>query len=383
MKYIFHLFLALLIQHTVLAHDMGAHTKVALATSAAFAPDGSLWMIGLNADKQLMVRTTLDEGAHWSDERVLDTGTDVIAADGENRPKIIFGPGNVVIVTYTQPLAKPYTGDIRLLRSSDGGNTFSQPATVHHDRQVITHRFESAAFDGQATLHVLWIDKRDVVPGYLGAAVYQTVSTDGGATFGPDTKIADHSCECCRIALAPDQRGGLATLWRHVYPGNIRDHAFARLRAASTETTAPVRATFDDWHLEACPHHGPGLTAAASGGFHAVWFGMEKNIAGVRYVHLDADGKQTGKPRFVPDQRAEHAAVAASGNNVFVVWRSYDGTKTQLSAWVSNDDGHSFQLRTLAFTAGENDHPLLVQKADRVFAFWRRADGVYVERLTR
>jgi len=366
---------------TAVAHDMVMHAKTSLATSAAFAPDGTLWMIGLNANKQLAVRTSADDGVSWGSERLLDTGTDVVAADGENRPKIIFGPHDIIVVTYTQPLAKPYTGEIRMLRSSDGGKNFSAPFTVHHDRQVITHRFESVAFDAQGDLHVFWIDKRDVISGYDGAAIYQALSSDGGATFGPDSKIADHSCECCRIALAPDRSGGIAMLWRHVYPGSIRDHAFARVRVASTDTTPPVRATFDNWHLDACPHHGPGLAAATSGGFHAVWFGVQQNVAGVRYAHLDANGKQLATPLVVPDRGAEHAVVAASGKDVFVVWRSFDGAKTQLTVWSSKDEGRFFVTHVLSSTQGESDHPQLVQKGDRVFAFWRRANGVFVERL--
>ena len=76
--------------------------------------------------------------------------------------------------------------------------------------RVITHRFESLALDAQGALHTVWIDKRDLEAAprvgnklaYRGAAIYRNVSLDGGATFGPDTKVADHSCECCRIALA-------------------------------------------------------------------------------------------------------------------------------------------------------------------------------------
>src|SRR4051812_31205498 len=102
MKYLFFFLSVFLLQGAVVAHDMDMHKKSALATSAAFAPDGSLWMIGLNSNKQLVIRTSEDNGSHWGDERSLATGTDVVAADGENRPKIIFGPQNVVIVTYTQ-----------------------------------------------------------------------------------------------------------------------------------------------------------------------------------------------------------------------------------------------------------------------------------------
>ena len=146
---------------------------------------------------------------------MLNTGDDTIAAEGESRPAMAFGPNGAAVISYTQPLDKPYTGNIRLLRSADGGSTFAPPVTVHDDHQIITHRFASLAFDGRGDLNLVWIDKRDATDkSYAGAAVYGKVSHDGGASFEPDRKLADHSCECCRIALATAPDGQQVALWR-------------------------------------------------------------------------------------------------------------------------------------------------------------------------
>jgi hypothetical protein len=352
--------------------------RAGLSIGAAVSPAGLLWLVGLNSDGKLFVQSSADFGLKWNEARLLDIGTDKVAADGENRPKIAFGPENRVVISYTQPLAKPYTGEIRMLRSDDGGESFSAPFTVHRDRQVITHRFESLAFDRSGVLHTIWIDKRDQVLAargtYRGAAIYRNESRDGGGSFGPDIKVADHSCECCRIALAPTPEGGLAALWRHVFETNIRDHAFAVLG----EQKAPVRASFDDWKLDACPHHGPGLAPAAQGGYHAVWFGDKAGRAVVRYGRLAADGTPWGEVRELPDSRAEHADVVASGRQVAIVWRSYDGTQTRLRAWVSADDGASFSLRELAAGKEENDHPRMLATPTGIRVLWRTAKEIHV-----
>ena len=113
----------------------------------------------------------------------------------------------------------------------------------------------------------------DRLPAYRGAAIYRNVSRDGGATFSPDAKVADHACECCRIALAKGSDGRLRALWRHVFPPNVRDHAFA-LIADGQPANAYTRATYDGWRVDGCPHHGPSLAADDAQGFHAVWFGL-------------------------------------------------------------------------------------------------------------
>ena len=371
-----------------------------LAIGAAFSPAGELWVVSLNEQQRLTLQSSADNGRSWAEPRLLETGTDKISADGENRPKLVFGPSGRAVITYTQPLAKPYTGNIRMLRSQDGGRTFSAPFTVHQDRQMITHRFESVAFDARGTLHTVWVDKRDLElqtkaaptdalagaakaarpqSDYRGAALYRNESTDGGQTFGPDIKLADHSCECCRIALAPSPDGSLVALWRHVFAPNQRDHAFAHLAAARAGD--PVRATFDRWAIDACPHHGPGLAPAAAGGYHAVWYGERAGVGQVRYSRLAADGSPLGEAQPLPDDRAEHAMVQTSGSRVAVVWRSFDGQATRWRAWLSKDDGRSFVMKELGRSAEDNDHPLLTLKGADIYAVWRTAKGVQVEHL--
>jgi hypothetical protein len=276
---------------------------------------------------------------------------------------------------------------------------------VHADRQIITHSFESIAFDDQGVLHTSWVDKRDLTlalsesaaapvnasgkagnkTSYRGAAIYRNESRDGGATFGADIKLADHSCECCRIAMTPGVDGQLRVLWRQVFEPNVRDHAFASL-AAGSANTPPVRATQDDWRIDACPHHGPGLALAPDKGFHAVWFGIRKvdghDQAAVRYGQLNANGTpRLDTVRPLPDARAEHADVLADGDKVAIVWRSVDATGSQLRGWLSSDGGQTFALTEIASTTLANDQPRLARQGHRMVAVWRNAQEVQVHEL--
>jgi hypothetical protein len=160
--------------------------------------------------------------------------------------------------------------------------------------------------DRRGSLHTFWIDKRDqelirqskklnhrdLAKHYRGAAIYRNESSDAGLTFGPDIKVADHSCECCRIALTLDATGRPAAMWRHVFEPNLRDHAFWRWLAPNEIH----RASEDGWQLDACPHHGPAIALASDGGFHAVWYGERKSLAAVRYGRLSAEGLAIGRP---------------------------------------------------------------------------------------
>ncbi len=373
--------------------EKGAHRhRPQLAISAAVDQKGDIWTVGLASDQRSLYlqRVVSDGQTSRNQPRSISLGEDKISAAGENRPKLVFGD-KWVVITYTQPLSRPYTGEIRMVRSEDGGQTFSRPFTVHQDRQIITHRFESVVIDSTGVLHTFWIDKRDqervkqerglshkeIGKHYRGAAIYRNESKDGGKTFGPDTKVADYSCECCRIAVALDPGGKPVAMWRHVFEPNIRDHAFWGLASRSL-----TRATFDDWRLDACPHHGPALAPRGAQGFHAVWFGEKAGKAAVRYGQLDLNGKPVTQPRDLPDVSAEHADIVANGQRVVISWRGFDGQRTHWKIWRSDDGGKSFEERTLGRTVLDNDYPILVSRnGQEIWGLWNKLDGLQIEKI--
>jgi hypothetical protein len=378
------------------APKAGGAARTELGTGAAFAPDGTLWVVHKRAVArapwpedaaaqstrsldQLVLRSSRDFGTTWSEPRELLPTPEPISADGENRPKIAFGANGVAVISWTSPTSPRFTGDIRLLRSKDGGTTWLPPKTVHADRQRITHRFESIAFDPNGRLFVAWIDRRDEVlakaqgRAYPGAALYYAVSDDGGASFAGDYKVADHSCECCRIALAYSAADkAMLAFWRHVFPPNERDFMIAAL--GPDGAVRAERATHDRWAIDACPHHGGALSIGADGVQHRVWFNVVKGEGQTRYARIAVrDVRLSALP-----PGAVHADVLAIGGRVVLAWKAFDVTRTQLRAQISIDGGRSFAERTLARTTHANDQPRLIAFGDRVFVLWHTGESIAV-----
>lgn len=362
-----------------------------LGASAAFDARGTLWAVHRDGG-HVVARRSDDLGLTWSKPVPVNAAAEEIGADGDARPKIAAGPRGELYVTWTKPLSKPYTGDIRFARSLDSGRTFGAPLTVHTDRQEITHRFDSIAVNRAGQVFVVWIDKRDGVAAvaatpdakakpdaYRGAAVYFAVSDDLGASFRGDFKLADHSCECCRIALLPREDGTVLAMWRHVFAPNIRDHAIARMHPDGRAGEV-ARATFDDWRVDVCPHHGPSLAGDAAGRLHAVWFTQGTAGAGVFYGRLNGDGV-AGKRRVGRDT-AEHADLAVAGRRVAVAWKEFDGTRSQLRAMLSGDGGDTWREFDVAATSGASAQPYVLERQGRFYVFWNtRREPLAVHRL--
>jgi hypothetical protein len=366
------------------AANAASMDRSAFGTSAAVDRAGRLWVAYAQpAGKagQVVLQRSDDGGASWQPPVRVNAVLEPVAAEGENRPKLAFGTAGEIYVTWTSPTSAQFTGDIRFARSLDGGKTWSAPTVVHRDRQLITHRFESLIVDPKGRLWVAWVDKRDLKVAehagraYRGAAIYYAHSNDRGETWVGDTKLADSSCECCRIALATDSQGRVAALWRHVFGSSERDHAFAFL---GTPKSKVERATLDRWRVDACPHHGPSLAFGPDGTRHAVWFNQVDGQGRAFYGHLTQSGP--GNVRTLP-AGATHADLAVAGRNVVVAWKRFDGSVTKIESWISNDAGRNFAPGPSLQTAGDSDQPRLVQSGQRILVVWRNADGIAVQDL--
>jgi hypothetical protein len=360
----------------------GMHHQTSLGTSVAVDPQGRLWIARTEAQGTqaavVVLQVSADAGKTWSAPVRAQQSAEAIEAAGESAPKLAFGDKGQLYITYTHALAKPYTGEIRFIRSVDGGKSFAPPVTVHANRDLITHRFDSLLVDRSGRVYVAWVDKRDAEAArarkqkYAGAAVYYAVSSDGGASFKGDYKLSDHSCECCRIALTLDPAGAPVAMWRAVYGANVRDHATATLDPAGHPSSA-IRATFDNWHIDACPHHGPALAFSPDGTRHQVWFDVAGDQGGVFYASTPASRKLSPPVRLGNDQ-AEHADVAVDGAHVAVVWKQFDGKATTIQLRQSRDAGKTWQEKALAETQGNSDHPHLARAPGNILLVWRTQD---------
>jgi len=114
-----------------------------------------------------------------------------------------------------------------------------------------------------------------------------------------------------------------------------------------------------------------------------VWFGIRQGQAAVRYGRLDASGQPSVymPVRPLPDPQAEHADVAALGDRVVVVWKSFDGQRFVLRAWTSRDGGRQFELRDLATTTQLSDQPRLLTHGGRFWVVWRDVQQTRVETI--
>jgi hypothetical protein len=384
---------ALLLAGSVVAHDHASHaaadgkpaakvdyakvwlekqqTAPRLAVAADFDAKGNLWLARV-VGQQIFVSRSADAGKGFSEPVAVNRVPELISADGEARPQIA-AVGKRVYVSWTQALPQPFAGHVRFAVSEDGGRTFGEPVTVNDDSRPITHRFNAMLADNRGVT-LAWIDKRDGTDNadYRGAAIYTARSTDGGRSFEANRKLADHSCECCRLGMAADTDGTPVVFWRQIFGKNVRDFALARL-------DEPLRRVTEDcWEIDACPHHGGALAIDGEGGRHLAWFTGAEKFPGLHYRRIDGDTMSMPMRFGNLDAQAGHPQVAVVGKQVVLVWREYDGRNHTIRQMVSRDRGQNWSApSSIARTAGAADDPLLRVGGNAIWLVWNTAaDGL-------
>ncbi len=370
------------------------HQGSSLANGFTFDGEGRLWRAGIK-DGFVEVSASSDLGKTFSKAVRVNQQPHKVGADGEQRPKIVVSSEGHLYLSWTEILKKPFSGNIWFARSVDGGKTFEPPYIVHQDRSEITHRFDILHVGADGRITVVWVDKRDLIAAkaagkpYDGAAIYYAVSNDKGISFLPEQKLADSSCECCRIALTARPDGTVTAMWRHVFEGSERDHMIAEIPAVGKHKE-PKRATFGRWKIDGCPHHGAALVSGGEGaqwwGYHMAWFDGGNDDAGkdatLFYARMDGEAWVTSPPKKFGNMKkqAGHPALAAFGETVWLVWREKDAGRSQIWGMKSGDEGKSWHApQMLIDSAGSADYPVLLQKATALFLVWNTgSEGVRV-----
>ncbi len=354
--------------------------QCASTATASFDKQGILWVAWFDTGHVYVSRFT-DKGKIFNLPVTVNRIPENVYAKGENRPKIAFGNKGEIYLSWTQKLSKKrFSGHIRFSRSIDGGEHFSDPITVNDHREITSHRFDALAVNDKGDIYIAWLDKRDLLAAkkagkkYNGAALYYALSTDSGKTFHKNKKIADNSCQCCRVVMAMDKQQLPVIVWRHIFGDNIRDHGIVTFSQAN-QANKPKRLSHDNWHIEGCPHHGPAISIEDDGVYHVTWFNNAPDSHGLFYANSTNKAASFSKPINFGnyEKAAGHADILSLGQQVYVVWKEFDGKQSTLNLMRSDNAGKSWSPSTqLAKSSAASDHPFLVKNGQEVYASWHR-----------
>jgi len=194
-------------------------------------------------------------------------------------------------------------GELRFARSLTWGSSFEKPITITDKSGKSFSGYPSLAVAPNRDIYAVWIDTRDQVgDSDDNYSVYLAKSTDHGATFGKNVRVAGKICPCCRPTISFGPQGEVMVFWRHIYPGPIHDMTVAVSTDGGQTFSQPKRVAEDNWRIDGCPDSGPAVARVGKRVYVAWLTEASPQIAGVRLTWSD-DGGKTWAPAVKASQK--------------------------------------------------------------------------------
>ena len=213
---------------------------------------------------------------------------------------------------------------MRFARSLTWGGSFEKPIKIRDQQAGTFGGYPSIGVAPNQDVYVVWIDTRPQ-PGADGKqsySLYMARSTDRGASFGKNIRVAADICPCCRPTLAFGPEGEVLVSWRHIYPGPIHDMTVAVTTDGGNSFSPSQRVAVDNWRIDGCPDSGPAAVRSGNRVYVAWLTEASPEISGVRLTWSDDAGKTWAPPvrasQNILDANYPAISVADDGQVILV-----------------------------------------------------------------
>ncbi len=338
------------------------------------------WVGNSNESKTVFVSGKSRGDSHFSEPVQINDVAGNATAQSEAPAKIAVGPeGNVYVLWhYNIPIeGRRFPGsNIRFSRSTDSGKSFASAIFVNDDyEQTPTgHGFHDMIVGGTGIVYVSWLDGRNQ---NNSPQVRVARSTDGGQTFEASVVVDNKVCTCCKTAMATDSEGRLYVIYRDATPENIRDITIARSDDNGKTFTEPVLIHNDDWLIQGCPHNGPDISIDSEDNVHVVWYNGREDTYGVYYSVSSDKGATFQTPLHLNTNfegsplRASISAKDLTSAYIACEVGSYDGSEVYLLG-----PNFSGSERLQKKSMGSGNYPAMAMNKNFVAVAWLEGKSI-------
>jgi hypothetical protein len=330
---------ALLLLATALRSAQGAPPRVVpcpardcLVPDVAVDSGGAVHLVYGTTRKQAFYQRSLDDGATWSAPLRLNDAHNVTTTMGERGPKLsVPSPATVYVVWLDLWFSGAQTF-ARMVRSTDGGATFTAPVAIseHWGIDGITL---AASAQGGVLLAYHWGNATYPQPPNSTEAtwLFTRASADGGASWGatalaPLRGVAPVACSMCAMRARSVGGDDFQLAFRSAV-NNVREHWIVNASLAEGAGWPAARAG-GSWPYPACPMNGPELEEAAAGAraggpFSAVVAFMSGDANNVFWSGWDPAAGAFLPPVGTPGGQGSnerYPTALQSGGEVLMVW---------------------------------------------------------------
>ena len=259
-------------------------------------------------------------------------------------PEIDASGDTIMMVFKENPIQE---GHVYSVRSTDGGNSFSDPLRTD-SHPVGVAWLPNIAFDNNGNPSVIYMVHDQV---WLNPRYVVSHSDDGGITFNPEQEVTsivpDEACDCCPAAIA--KKDNLQALLFRNNEGSLRDMFAVKSQDGGLSFPDYENIDYLNWMINQCPSTGPDAFIDNN-----KLFAVSASQASGRYrcyiSKTDMLNTQTPEGGFMlpaPESSVGNAnfpRIHGKHDSLFVVWQAAETSNYEVyCAFGSGADFTSFE----------------------------------------
>lgn len=285
----------------------------------------------------------------------------------------IASHGDTVYVVMKQTPEADTASHIYIVKSFNGGKTFSSPMQVDNIADSIS-RFPTVTCDATGNPIVAFMKFNS---SFLNSRWVVTKSTDFGNTFSVDYKASGWGnsaevCDCCPGALVSE--GNICAMLYRDNNANIRD-SWAGISTNNASTfTSGFALENNKWMLMACPSSGPDGVIIGD----TLYSTFMNGASGYSRTYLSKSSISTGAFNSLITltgpiaglSQQNYPRIASDGTAMAIVWKQTVSGMAQLPILFTNDIANGFPATYDTVDLADITNADVALKNGKIFVVW-------------
>jgi len=314
----------------------------------------------------------------WSSTKIIAKGNNWFVNWADFPSITSFGASNLVAHYLQKSADDTYAYDVKLIQSTDNGDSWNESFKPHSDNTNTEHGFVSKIALSDDSYLSVWLDGRQNAYAETDSTIQKQMTLRSAVINNKGELLQEYLldnrvCDCCQTDVAMTNEGPIV-VYRDRSEDEIRDTYYVKQVNGSWTDPKPI--SNDNWKIAGCPVNGPSISAKDN--FVVVtWFTAADNLPQVKMAFSNDNGNTFGRPITVVQETTMgrlDVEILSDGSAILSSMNSKEGESEILLHYV-NKNGNVSDPFVVSETASSRSSgfPRMAINDDNIYLVWTDA----------
>jgi hypothetical protein len=339
--------------------------------------DGNIYLSWIEHDKDTVshLKFSILSNNKWSTPKTIAKGKGWFVNWADFPSITSFGASNLSAHFLEKSADDTYAYDVKLIQSTDHGETWNDAFKPHSDNTKTEHGFVSKVAINDSSYLSVWLDGRQNAYAETDSTITAQMTLRSAIINDKGEIIEEHLldnrvCDCCQTDVAMTAEGPIV-VYRNRSEEELRDTYY--VKQVNGSWTEPKPIFTDNWKIAGCPVNGPSISAKGNN-VAVTWFTVADNTPKVKVAFSSDNGNTFESPLTLAEETIMgrlDIELLDDGSAIISCMDSKDGESIIVLQHVKQDGTLSAPfLVSQTANSRSSGFPRMIIKDDAVYLAW-------------